>query len=145
MMTKVWRSTCFAIGGLLLASTPALAKDLCFYSGSATSPFLVARPWKLPPRGKCKPFTGTGGTAGMAHGTVCRNTDGDVLRFGITLNRQGAIFTSPFTQQISIGMSYPAMTSPGAEAIVVTFGESNVTSTSIGNIHAAACTKSPIN
>lgn len=135
-----------AIAGLLLVGPgTAMAKDLCLYAGAAATPFLVARPWKLPGAGKCQPFRGTGGTSGMAHGTVCRSSDGAILRFGVTVIRQGALFTSPYTQEIAMGMDYPDLTSGGADIIVLTHGQSSLTSSTVSNIHAEACKGPAIN
>ena len=134
----------FCAGLLLLAApVPALAADLCFRLPDSAL-FLVARPWRLPGPGKCKPFNGTVSSSGIAHGTVCRSADGSLLRFGVTVNRQGGIFSSPSTQQIAMGMSYPAMTSTGADVITVTYGQPNVTSTSTDDIQASKCKGPPI-
>lgn len=129
----------------LLASAPAFAKDLCFYEGATLR--LVARPWTLPAAGKCKPFTGTGGGAGngMASGTVCRSKDGAILRFGISVQHQGGIFSNSYTDQIAMGMDYPAMTSSGASITTITFTETAVGSSNWDDLHAEACTGPEIN
>jgi hypothetical protein len=129
----------------LLAAAPAFAKDLCFYEGASLR--LVARPWKAPKPGKCRPFTGTGGGSGngMASGTVCLSKDGAILRFGIAVQHQGALFANPYTDQISMGMDYETLMSSGANVMTTTFGETAVGTDSWGGIHAETCVGPDIN
>jgi hypothetical protein len=123
----------------VLAAAPAFAKSLCFYEGATLR--LVARPWKAPAPGKCRAFVGTGGGAGsgMASGTVCLSADGSVLRFGIAVHHQGALFASPYTDNIAMGMAYPSLSSSGASVTTVTFGEAAVGAESWGAIQASTC------
>ncbi|MCW5890922.1 MAG: hypothetical protein KIT14_10250 [bacterium] len=137
-----------SVFGLLVLATasPALAADLCVYKGAST-PILIARPWKVPAIGRCRPITGTGGSGGMAYGTVCRSSDGKILRFGYTVSRQGgAFFDPPRRDHFGFGLPYPELSSAfGGEVVTLLFGESTVSSGVTGALHAEKCTGPAIN
>jgi hypothetical protein len=95
----------------LAAATPAMAKDLCIKAGTTT--LIVVRGWNPPGANKCKAVIGSGPVGGAAHGTVCRNADGNVLRWGVSLQTQGGIFSSSTSKQFVMGMSYPDYATSG--------------------------------
>ena len=129
---------------LLLGATTASAKDLCVYKQDGS--FLVQlRGYRAPQRGKCRPVQGTHAN-GMLHGTVCRTSDGAVVRFGTTTNIMAGLFSPAKVRQHAFSLDYPAYSDGSGTEFTMEggLGVSNTEGT-LSNLHAELCTASGIN
>lgn len=102
---------------LPVAASTAEARDFCFNSSSATPSILVvAKDFKLPRKGKCKPIVGwDAGYYGFAFGrpasgTACLNTAGDALHVGVTIHATRTPGNADEQLQVYMDLPYPALT-----------------------------------
>lgn len=105
-----------SIGSLSVAA-PAAARDYCF-NASAFSPaiLVVAKDFKLPRKGKCRPIVGwDAGYFGFAvtrpaSGTACLNSAGNVLHVGVTIHATYSDTEVADELQVNMKLPYPALT-----------------------------------
>lgn len=119
-MTVTCPRTILAISlaaAVLLATTTAHARDFCFNSSSvAPAVLVVAKDFKLPRKGKCKPIVGwDAGSYGFAvprpaSGTACLNTAGDTLHVGVTIHATWSESNADEPLQVHMRLPYPALT-----------------------------------
>lgn len=105
------------VSALLLATTTAHARDFCFNSSSvAPAILIVAKDFKVPRKGKCKPIVGwDAGYYGfavprMASGTACLTTAGDSLHVGVTIHATWSESNADEQLQVHMRLPYPALT-----------------------------------
>jgi len=117
------RSTILALAlavSLSIASlafvAPAHARDYCFNSSSFSPAILVvAKDFKLPRKGKCRPIVGwDAGYFGFAatrpaSGTACLNTAGDTLHVGVTIHPTWNDLEVADELQVNMKLPYPAL------------------------------------
>lgn len=133
-----------ATTAFLLGAGSASAKDLCVFKQDGS--FLVQlRGYRPPQAGKCRPVQGTHAN-GTLHGTVCRTSDGKVVRFGTTTNITAGLFSPPKVRQHAFSLDYPAY-ADGSGAEFTMEGGLAVSNSegALSNIYAELCTASPIN
>lgn len=142
---KAVRRSCSVLLALgLFAAPAAFARDLCILDAGGANR-LTIRGWKVPSAGRCRAFVGTGDN-GVAHGTVCLSTEGDVLRFGATIHRPSGIFVNPYTDSTAFMLEYPSLSNDyGANIIRVTFSDNTVTSYNWTAMQGSLCTGADIN
>ena len=99
-----------------LPATSAHARDFCFNSSSFSPAILVvAKDFKTPRRGKCRPIVGwEAGFYGFAvtrpaSGTACLNTAGDTLHVGVTVHATAGDFGFADELQVHMKLPYPAL------------------------------------
>jgi hypothetical protein len=100
----------------LLAAAPAQARDFCFNS-SLYSPaiLVVAKDFKLPRKGKCRPIVGWDAgffgfaVARPASGTACLNSVGDKLHVGVTIHATADDLGIANELQVHMQLPYPAL------------------------------------
>ena len=99
-----------------LPATAAHARDFCFNSSSfAPAILVVAKDFKTPRRGKCRPIVGW--DAGFyafavtrpASGTACLNTAGDTLHVGVTIHATSSDLGTDEELQVQMKLPYPAL------------------------------------
>lgn len=100
----------------LLPATTAHARDFCFNSSSFSPAILVvAKDFKTPRRGKCRPIVGwDAGFYGFAvtrpaSGTACLNTAGDTLHVGVTIHATDSDLGTDDDLQVHMKLPYPAL------------------------------------
>lgn len=133
-----------AATAVLLGAGSASAKDLCVYRQDGS--FLVQlRGYRPPQAGKCRPVQGTHAN-GALHGTVCRSSDGTVVRFGTTTNLMAGLFSPPKVRQHAFSLDYPAYADGGGSEFTMEGGLTVANSEGpLSNIYAELCKASPIN
>lgn len=140
---RIRRSCSIAVVLSLLIAPAALARDLCVKDAGGTTR-LTIRGWKPPRAGRCRSFAGTGET-GLALGTVCLSTDGEILRVIASIQRQSGLFVMPYTDSTAFGLDYPGLSNGfGASVTRVTWGDDTVTSHNWSALQASLCTGEPI-
>jgi len=95
---------------LLLAPQIMHAADFCL-----VNPPLVGKGFKIPSKGKCKPFLGFGtGVTGIWTGGACTNSLGTLVHIGVqSLDNFGI-------ESVSIDLSLPALTGSGEDCVADT-------------------------
>ncbi|HKA56565.1 MAG TPA: hypothetical protein VKJ47_23210 [Candidatus Binatia bacterium] len=103
------------VGGVVsLVTAPAWGGDFCIQLGSGLIAKFVGKNFKVPGKGKCKPWAGfcaTGCSPGTVQtGTACTAADGSQVTFGFTTWYAGGPRQFDFIQ-----LTLPALTGSGNE------------------------------
>lgn len=116
---SVARAVTFALPiaiAALVVPAAAHARDYCFNSSSVTPAVLiVAKDFKVPRRGKCRPIVGWDAgyfvfaDARPASGTACLNTAGDTLHVGVTIHATFSAYGTEEQLQVHMRLPYPAL------------------------------------
>ena len=69
---------------------PAMAKDFCL-SKTGSTVYIVGKGFKLPTKGKCKPFSGVFELADLVSGNACTKSDGSGTYFNLTFSPETGV------------------------------------------------------